>query len=79
VPHEPSFSEEAPSRLHTSLQLLNKERRYGMESVSSLVLAVEDLSVVRGRMDASHSDASEDAGGDGYVGDGLNIPAESAG
>ncbi|MCG8925626.1 hypothetical protein SAMN04488074_108213 [Lentzea albidocapillata subsp. violacea] len=50
-----------------------------MDTVSSLVLAVEDLSVVRGRMDASHSDASEDAGGDGYVGDGLNIPAESAG
>ncbi|WP_285742516.1 hypothetical protein [Lentzea sp. NBRC 105346] len=46
--------------------------------MSSLVLAVENLSVVRGRMDAAHSDASEDAGGDGYVGDGLNIPVENA-
>ena len=50
-----------------------------MESVSSLVLAVESLSVVRGRADAVHSDASEDAGGDGWVGDGLNHPAESVG
>lgn len=40
----------------------------------TLILAVDNLSVVRGRMDAAHSDASEDAGGDGYVGDGLNIP-----
>lgn len=50
-----------------------------MESVSSLVLAVESLSVVRGRADAVHSDASEDAGGDGWNGDGLNIPADSGG
>lgn len=50
-----------------------------MESVSSLVLAVESLSVVRGRADAVHSDASEDAGGDGWNGDGLNHPAESVG
>lgn len=48
-----------------------------MESVSSLVLAVESLSVVRGRMDAAHSDTSEEAGGDGWNGDVLNIPSES--
>ncbi|MCX2950873.1 hypothetical protein ORI60_21310 [Lentzea sp. NEAU-D7] len=47
--------------------------------MSSLVLAVESLSVVRGRADAVHSDASEDAGGDGWNGDGLNHPAESVG
>lgn len=50
-----------------------------MENVSPLVLAVEQLAVVRGRMDAAHSDSSQDAGGDGWVGDGLNIPADGAG
>jgi hypothetical protein len=39
-----------------------------------LVLAVDNLSVVRGRMDAVHSDSSEEAGGDGWNGDNLNIP-----
>lgn len=41
-----------------------------------LVVAVRNLSVVRGRMDAVHSDATQDAGGDGHGdqgGDGLNI------
>jgi hypothetical protein len=45
-----------------------------------LVVAVEDLSVVRGRMDAVHSDGAQDAGGDGHGdqgGDGLNIPESS--
>ncbi len=42
-----------------------------------LVVAVEQLSVIRERMDAVHSDAAQDAGGDGHGdqgGDGLNIP-----
>jgi len=41
-----------------------------------LVIAVEQLSVVRGRMDAAHSDPSNTGGGDGPGpgGDGLNIP-----
>lgn len=42
-----------------------------------LVVAVEQLSVVRGRMDAGHSDGPHDGGGDGHGdqgGDGLNIP-----
>lgn len=45
-----------------------------------LVLAVDQLSVVRGRMDAVHSDGAQDAGGDGHGssgGDGLNIPESS--
>lgn len=43
----------------------------------SLVIAVEQLSVVRDRMDVVHSDGSTTAGGDGHGdsgGDGLNIP-----
>lgn len=46
----------------------------------SLVVAVEALSGVRGRMDAVHSDGAQDAGGDGHGdagGDGLNIPESS--
>ena len=42
-----------------------------------LVVAVQELSVIRGRMDAVHSDGAQDAGGDGHGssgGDGLNIP-----
>jgi hypothetical protein len=42
-----------------------------------LVIAVEQLAAVRDRMDAEHSDAAQDAGGDGSTGqggDGLNIP-----
>lgn len=42
-----------------------------------LVIAVEQRSVVRGRMDAARSDAAQDSGGDGHGdqgGDGLNIP-----
>jgi len=42
-----------------------------------LVLAVEELSVIRGRMDAVPSDGAQDTGGDGHGssgGDGLNIP-----
>lgn len=42
-----------------------------------LVVAVEELSVIRVRMDAVHSDGAQDAGGDGHGssgGDGLNIP-----
>jgi hypothetical protein len=45
-----------------------------------LVVTVEQLSVVRGRMDAMHSDGAQDAGGDGHGdagGDGLNIPESS--
>ncbi|SFQ29497.1 hypothetical protein [Amycolatopsis rubida] len=45
-----------------------------------LVLAVEQLTAVRGRMDAVHSDGAQDAGGDGHGsggGDGLNIPESS--
>lgn len=41
-----------------------------------LVVAVQNLSVVRGRLDAAHSDATQDAGGDGHGtqgGDGLNL------
>nr|QEO73890.1 hypothetical protein [uncultured bacterium] len=55
--------------------------RYAMSiGQDPLVVAVEDLSVVRGRMDAVHSDGSTDAGGDGHGdagGDGLNIPESS--
>ncbi|WP_186382784.1 hypothetical protein [Amycolatopsis rhizosphaerae] len=46
----------------------------------SLVLAVEHLSTMRGRMDAVHSDGAQDGGGDGHGdagGDGLNIPESS--
>lgn len=42
-----------------------------------LIVAVQELSVIRGRMDAVHSDGTQDAGGDGHGssgGDGLNIP-----
>lgn len=42
-----------------------------------LVVAVQVLSVIRGRTDAVHSDGAQDAGGDGHGssgGDGLNIP-----
>ncbi|MGH3923131.1 MAG: hypothetical protein ACRDS1_01340 [Pseudonocardiaceae bacterium] len=42
-----------------------------------LVVAVEELSVIRGRVDAVHSDGTQDVGGDGHGssgGDGLNIP-----
>lgn len=42
-----------------------------------LVIAVQELSVIRGRMNAVHSDGAQDAGGDGHGssgGDGLNIP-----
>ncbi len=45
-----------------------------------LVVAVEQLSAVRGRMDAVHSDGAQDTGGDGHGdqgGDGLNIPESS--
>lgn len=45
-----------------------------------LVVAVEQLSTVRGRMDAVHSDGAQDGGGDGHGdqgGDGLNIPESS--
>ncbi|MFI0798669.1 hypothetical protein SAMN04489729_0813 [Amycolatopsis lurida] len=52
-----------------------------MESkTDGLVVAVEQLSSVRGRMDAVHSDGAQDAGGDGHGdagGDGLNIPESS--
>ncbi|GAB3873889.1 hypothetical protein ACFQ1S_00420 [Kibdelosporangium lantanae] len=47
---------------------------------NALVVAVERLSVVRGRMDAVHSDGGTDVGGDGHGdagGDGLNIPEPS--
>jgi hypothetical protein len=37
-----------------------------MDTDNDLLLAVESLSVVRGRMDAAHSDGSTDAGGDGH-------------
>lgn len=49
------------------------------EHDDDLVVAVEQLSVVRGRMDVAHSDAAQDAGGDGASpdGDGLNIPESS--
>ena len=39
-----------------------------------LVIAVEQLAVVRDRLDVAHSDPGDDAGGDGWTGDGLNIP-----
>ncbi|MEY8040092.1 hypothetical protein AB8O55_11860 [Saccharopolyspora cebuensis] len=45
-----------------------------------LVVAVEQLSAMRGRMDAVHSDGAKDGGGDGHGssgGDGLNIPESS--
>jgi hypothetical protein len=45
-----------------------------------LVVAVQQLSAIRGRMDAQHSDGAQDAGGDGHGssgGDGLNIPESS--
>lgn len=45
-----------------------------------LVITVTQLSTVRGRMDAVHSDGATDAGGDGHGdagGDGLNIPESS--
>lgn len=45
-----------------------------MNDDTSLVLAVDDLAVVRGRMDVAHSDSTIDGGGDGWEGDGLNIP-----
>ncbi len=48
-----------------------------MDPDDDLVIAVENLAVVRGRMDALHSDGSTDGGGDGHGGgggDGLNIP-----
>jgi len=47
------------------------------EQDDDLVVAVEKLSVIRGRTDAVHSDGSTDGGGDGHGdtgGDGLNIP-----
>jgi hypothetical protein len=37
-----------------------------MDTDDGLLLAVESLSVVRGRMDVAHSDGSTDAGGDGH-------------
>lgn len=48
-----------------------------MEQPDDLVIAVEELASVRGRLDAAHSDAAQDAGGDGHGsqgGDVLNIP-----
>jgi hypothetical protein len=45
-----------------------------------LLVAVEQLTVIRARMDAVHSDATQDAGGDGHGdqgGDGLNIAETS--
>lgn len=52
-----------------------------MERVDDgLVLAVEQLSAMRGRMDVVHSDGAQDAGGDGHGssgGDGLKIPESS--
>jgi hypothetical protein len=48
-----------------------------VEQEDDLVVAVEQLAVVRGRLDTVHSDATQDAGGDGHGssgGDGLNIP-----
>jgi hypothetical protein len=47
------------------------------EQDDELVVAVQELSVIRGRMDVVHSDGAQDAGGDGHGssgGDGLNIP-----
>lgn len=46
------------------------------EQPDDLVIAVEQLSVVRDRMDVAHSDPSTGGGGDGAgpEGDGLNIP-----
>lgn len=51
-----------------------------MNENEDLVVAVEQLSVMRERMDAVHSDGAQDAGGDGHGdagGDGLNIPEAS--
>ncbi|AHH98683.1 hypothetical protein [Kutzneria albida] len=48
-----------------------------MGNDDGLVLAVNTLSQVRGRMDAVHSDSTIVGGGDGHQdqgGDGLNIP-----
>lgn len=42
-----------------------------------LVVAVQELAVIRERLDAVHSDGAQDSGGDGHGssgGDGLNIP-----
>lgn len=49
------------------------------EHDDDLVVAVEQLSVVRERMDVAHSDPAQDSGGDGAspTGDGLNIPESS--
>lgn len=47
-----------------------------------LVVAVEQLTTIRARMDAVHSDGAQDAGGDGHGssgGDGLNITETSLG
>lgn len=47
------------------------------EGDDDLVVAVEQLSVVRDRVDLSHGDPSKSGGGDGHGdsgGDGLNIP-----
>ncbi len=48
-----------------------------MKAKKDLVIAVEQLAGVRGRLDAVHSDSSTSGGGDGHGssgGDGLNIP-----
>lgn len=47
-----------------------------MNPKDDLVIAVEQLGSVRGRLDAVHSDSSVGGGGDGHGssgGDGLNI------
>jgi hypothetical protein len=48
-----------------------------VDEKDDLLIAVERLTVVRGRMDAVHSDGAQGGGGDGHGdqgGDGLNIP-----
>ncbi|MEV5544363.1 hypothetical protein AB0L13_47010 [Saccharopolyspora shandongensis] len=48
-----------------------------MEEQSNLLLGVQNVSVVRDRVDLSHGDPSKSGGGDGHGdqgGDGLNIP-----
>jgi hypothetical protein len=56
-------------------------RRYKVDTNNDpLVVAVNQLSTLRARMDAVHSDGATDAGGDGHGdagGDGLNIPEQS--
>jgi hypothetical protein len=53
-----------------------RELEWIVQNTDDLVVTVETLATVRGRMDSAHSDGAQSGGGDGHGssgGDGLNI------